>query len=70
MLKNQKIYAVLAFLLSIMEMHSQIPRDVPHPNNNSPIDLQKPEDVIIFIILPIVFVILFFIGRKYQKKNN
>jgi hypothetical protein len=70
MFQNPKIKAVLAFSLSFLKMQSQIPGEVPHPNNNLPIDIHKPEDVIIYIVLPIIFVILFFLGRKYPKNNN
>ena len=49
-------------------MHFQIPREVPHPNNNSPIDLSKPEDVVIYIILPLVFIVLYFVGRIKKRK--
>lgn len=48
----------------------QIPREVPHPNTNEPIDLKNPADVIIYIVLPLFFFILiYFLGRKMENKN-
>ncbi len=48
----------------------QIPREVPHPKNNTPIDLSNIEDVIIYIILPLVVVVLLFVRRRYQKTES
>ena len=48
----------------------QIPREVPHPNTNSPIDLTKLEDVIIYIVLPLVVIILLLIGRKKRDTKE
>ena len=48
----------------------QIPRQVPHPSNNQPIDLSKPEDVIIYIVLPLFFVLLYYIGRKLENNKK
>lgn len=57
-------------LFSTLETIAQIPKDVPHPDNNSPIDLSKPFDVIVFIILPIVIVFLYSIWRRKKKNKN
>ena len=48
----------------------QIPTNVPHPNNNSPIDLSKPEDLIIYIILPLIIAALYFIGIRGRKRKK
>ena len=61
-----KLKILVIFKLAIF----QIPTDVPHPNNNSPIDLSKPEDLIIYIILPIVIIALYFIGRRTLKRKK
>ena len=47
----------------------QIPTEVPHPDTNSPIDLSNPADIIIYIVLPIVVIVLFMIGRHRKKKS-
>ena len=45
--------ALVAVIWVIKVYFLQIPREVPHPNTNSPIDLTRLEDVIIYIILPL-----------------
>ncbi|MCH2489023.1 MAG: adenylosuccinate synthetase [Flavobacteriales bacterium] len=53
-----------------MYLFFQIPKEVPHPDNNTPIDLTSWPDLIIYVIIPIVIVILFFIWRKRRMKNR
>ena len=48
---------------------TQVSQDVPNNSNNAPIDLGSTADVVIFIILPIVFIILYFIWRNTKKKS-
>lgn len=45
----------------------QISQDVPHPSNNSPIDLNNTADVLLYIVLPLVVIILYIIWRRYRK---
>jgi hypothetical protein len=47
----------------------QVSQDVPNNSNNAPINLSDPADVVIFIILPVVFLILYLIWRNKKKKN-
>jgi len=50
----------------------QIPTEVPKPQNNSPIDPSSPIELVIFIILPILLIIVYFVNRrriKNKKKN-
>ncbi len=47
----------------------QVSQDVPNNSNNAPINLSDPADVIIFIILPVICVILYFIWRHNKKKR-
>jgi hypothetical protein len=60
----------ILFQVPFLIMNIQIPREVPHPNNNTPIDISKLEDVIIYIVLPLAFVLLFFIGRKRSRRKK
>jgi len=46
----------------------QIPKEVPHPVNNSAIDLSNPADLILYVVLPILCVVLYFIYRNKRKK--
>lgn len=47
----------------------QIPSELPHPDDNSPLDLSNPADIIIYIILPVVAFGLFFIWRWKRKRE-
>ncbi|WP_405212066.1 adenylosuccinate synthetase [Dokdonia sp. Asnod2-E02] len=42
----------------------QIPTDIPKPQNNSPIDPSSPLELIIFIALPILLIVVYFVNRK------
>ena len=46
----------------------QIPTGVPHPDDNTPLDLSNPADVIIYIVLPVIAFGLFFYWRWKRKK--
>ncbi|WP_339700005.1 adenylosuccinate synthetase [uncultured Marixanthomonas sp.] len=62
------LFAALMFFISKAE--AQIPKEVPHPDNNKPLDLSSPADIIIYIVIPVVFIILFFVWRSRRKKKN
>ncbi len=55
------------FLILLSLASAQIPKDVPHPVTNTKLDLSNPADLIIYIILPVILIILYFIWRR--KKN-
>ena len=46
----------------------QIPRDVPHPDNNTPLDLSNPFEVIIYVVIPVLLIVLYFFLRKRNKR--
>lgn len=48
---------------------AQKPTEVPKPSDY-PIDLSNTADLIIYIIIPIVFVVLILWWRKRQKHNK
>ncbi|TXD84294.1 adenylosuccinate synthetase [Subsaximicrobium wynnwilliamsii] len=48
----------------------QIPTDVPKPGDSGTVDLSEPFDLIVFIILPIVFVILYFVWKRNKKRDR
>lgn len=43
---------------------------IPEPRNNSPIDPSSPIEVIVFIALPILLIVVYFIARRQRKKNK
>lgn len=61
---------VLASFLSLIGLHaySQIPTDVPKPQNNYPVDFSDPANIVIFIVLPILAVVFVIIWRKKKQK--
>lgn len=38
--------------------------------NNAPIDPSSPVEVIVFIALPILLIIVYFVARRQRKKKN
>ncbi|QQY81468.1 adenylosuccinate synthetase [Tamlana sp. s12] len=48
----------------------QLPIGTPNPDDNQPLDLSDPFEVIVFIILPIVIAILYFLWRKQNQKDK
>ena len=63
-----QLFAKLSPLITGFEI--QIPREVPHPGNNSRIDLSNPADIIIYIVLPMILVILYFLARNSRNKKS
>ena len=57
------------FLLFGVLLGIQIPREVPHPNTNEPIDFNNLADVIIYIVLPLFFVLVYILGRRFSNKK-
>jgi len=48
----------------------QIPREVPHPDNNTPLDVTNPFELIVYIIIPIALIVLYFFLRKKRKASQ
>lgn len=51
-------------------MKLQIPTEVPHPSNNTPIDLSNIFDVLLFIIAPLLLIVFYFLLRKKSKETK
>ncbi len=63
---------ILYFILTLFPLKSisQIPTEVPHPDNNSPVDFSNPADIIIYIVLPVIVIILYFVWRKNARRKD
>jgi hypothetical protein len=48
----------------------QIPREVPHPDNNTPLDVTNPFELIVYIIIPIAMIVFYFFLRKKGKASR
>ncbi len=47
---------------------AQIPSELPNPDDNSPIDLTKTADILIYIVLPVIILLLLFLRMRNKKK--
>jgi uncharacterized membrane protein YhdT len=57
-------------LLLTTAIFAQQPTHVPGPQTNSPIDLNNWFDIIVFIILPLVMIIFYFMWRRQVKMDK
>lgn len=55
---------------TIYKLFMQLPIGTPNPDDNKPIDFSEPFDVIVFIILPILFIIFYIIWRRNKNKKD
>lgn len=60
----------ILFALFSLKSLGQIPTEVPHPDNNTPVDFSNPADIIIYVILPVIVIILYFVWRKKAKRKD
>lgn len=51
-------------------MMIQIPTDVPNPANNTPVNLNNPFEVILYVIAPILLFVLYLYLRKKSRSNK
>lgn len=64
---KMKKFVNLIFILFSFLATAQQPTHVPSPQNNSPINLNSWFDIIVFIILPIVLIVIYFMWRRQVK---
>ena len=57
-------------MLIILSILLQIPTHAPNPGDRGTIDLSEPFDLIVFVILPIVFIVLYMVWRRTKKRDN
>ncbi|MFC4636144.1 adenylosuccinate synthetase [Dokdonia ponticola] len=43
---------------------------IPKNQSNAPIDPSSPVELIVFIALPILLIVVYFVARKKRKNNN
>ena len=67
-MSNYKFTCVFLMLLLSLNVTAQIPEGVPKPHNNSPLDLSNPADIIIYILIPVLFTVLYVAGRKLKRR--
>ncbi|MEP5254253.1 MAG: adenylosuccinate synthetase [Winogradskyella arenosi] len=52
----------------LLPIFIQTPTAAPTPGSSSPIDFNSTFDIIVFIVLPILMIVFYFIWK--QQKNN
>jgi len=67
-MKLFKYLFIGAFILLSQVINAQIGTNVPRPDN-TPVDFSRIENIIIYIVLPILIVVLYFVYRKRKKKE-
>ncbi|MCR9181562.1 MAG: adenylosuccinate synthetase [Flavobacteriaceae bacterium] len=65
----KKFLPLIIFLYGFLATAQQ-PTHVPSPQNNSPINLNSWFDVIVFIILPIILIVIYFMWRRQVKMDK
>ncbi|MAP79471.1 MAG: hypothetical protein CL526_00135 [Aequorivita sp.] len=69
-MKNFKKLFITGFNLLFMAVfYAQKPTEVPKPSEE-PIDVTSTADIIIYIVLPILAVIFFFLWRARKKRQK
>ncbi|MAW94303.1 MULTISPECIES: adenylosuccinate synthetase [unclassified Leeuwenhoekiella] len=46
----------------------QLPPGTQNPDDNLPVNLKDPFDLVVFIILPIILIVLYIIWRTKRRK--
>ena len=48
----------------------QLPPGAQNPDDNTPIDLSNPFDLIVYILLPIAIIILYILWKRMKKRDK
>ena len=54
----------------ILQLLAQIPQGVPHPDDSEPLLIQTPFDWILYVVLPILFLIGGYFWWRRKKKRE
>lgn len=68
-MKLQKSILTAIFTLFMTVIYAQKPSVAPK-GDHEPIDFTQPENIVIYIVLPIVIVILYFMWKAKNKKER
>lgn len=53
-----------------MPTYIQIPTNAPHPDTNEPLDVSNPFELIVYVIIPVVLLLFYFLLRKRNKNDT
>lgn len=48
----------------------QIPEEVPKPHNNDPLDPASATDMIIYVAIPLLLILLYFLWKKGKNTRR
>ncbi len=66
---NRKFFISLSIVVVfVTNTLAQIPTNLPNPDDNTPIDLTKTADILIYIVLPVIILLLLFLRVRNKKK--
>lgn len=57
---------MINFFLAIL----QLPQGTQNPDDNLPVDLKDPFDLIVFVILPILLIVFYIIWKRKRKNRK
>ncbi len=52
------------------KLNIQLPIGTPNPDDNKPVDLSDPFEVIVFIVLPVLVVIFYILWKRQKNKKK
>lgn len=58
---------IIMFLTAFMTVAVQIPQDIPH--QSEPVDFTSPLNILLYIVLPVIMVVYYYLWRKNQRKK-
>ena len=61
-------FLLLFFTLAGLNSLAQTPTGVPQPQDNEPLQLDNPTNIIVYVIIPVLLLLLYF-GMKRRKKR-
>lgn len=67
-MKRYLLISIGMVLCNYTTTRAQIPTQVPKPDTNSPIDLTKTADILIYIVMPVLILLLVALRLKNTKK--
>lgn len=67
-MKLTKHIAVLLLMLYATSIFAQKATEANRPQD-TPVDFSDPVNIVLFIVLPIIVIILYFIWRKHKKRD-
>ncbi|WP_224490204.1 adenylosuccinate synthetase [Robertkochia flava] len=48
----------------------QIPEEVPKPHNNPPLDPGSATEMVLYVAIPVLFIILYFLWKRGRRNRR